>query len=37
MAEDKLLYTTRVHNDQGIKGTAWVEGEMSCEWRLQVH
>ena len=24
---DKLLYTTRVHNDQGIKGTAWVEGE----------
>lgn len=27
MAEDKLLYTTRVHNDQGIKGTAWVEGE----------
>lgn len=27
MAEDKLLYTTRVHNDQGLKGTAWVEGE----------
>jgi len=27
MTEDKLLYTTRVHNDQGIKGTAWVEGE----------
>ena len=27
MAEDKLLYITRVHNDQGIKGTAWVEGE----------
>lgn len=27
MAEDKLLYTTRIHNDQGIKGTAWVEGE----------
>lgn len=27
MAEDKLLYSTRVHNDQGIKGTAWVEGE----------
>lgn len=27
MGENKLLYTTRVHNDQGIKGTAWVEGE----------
>lgn len=27
MAEDKLLYTTRVHNDQGLKGTAWVEGD----------
>ncbi|AMB97809.1 OsmC family protein [Aerococcus urinaeequi] len=27
MAEDKLLYSTRVHNDQGLKGTAWVEGE----------
>lgn len=26
MAEDKLLYTTTVHNDQGLKGTAWVEG-----------
>lgn len=27
MAEEKLLYSTRVHNDQGLKGTAWVEGE----------
>ncbi|KAA9295227.1 OsmC family peroxiredoxin, partial [Aerococcus tenax] len=27
MGENKLLYTTRVHNDQGIKGTAWDEGE----------
>lgn len=27
MAEDRLLYTTTVHNDQGMKGTAWVEGE----------
>lgn len=27
MTEDKLLYTTRVHNDQGMKGVAWVEGE----------
>jgi organic hydroperoxide reductase OsmC/OhrA len=26
MAEDQLLYTTRVHNDEGLKGTAWVEG-----------
>lgn len=33
MAEDKLLYTTRVHNDQGLKGTAWIEG--ANELRVQ--